>query len=59
MSEEGEQRVKIVSIEVPFLEMVVLIFKFLIASIPAVIFAALLVFFLIALFGGLSSGMMR
>lgn len=53
----SQQPVTITDVDIPFGRMVVIIFKFMLASIPAVILFYLLTFFLMLMFGGLFAGL--
>ncbi|MGR5067791.1 MULTISPECIES: hypothetical protein [Vibrio] len=60
MSVENEkQEVIVVDIKMPFMSMVILMVKFAIASIPAMIILGIIFSILGALFGGLFHGMGR
>lgn len=52
----GDQRVVITGVQIPFGEMVLLIIKMVLASIPAYIILGMLFFMLAAVFGGIFAG---
>lgn len=54
----GSGRVVITGVDIPFGELVVLIIKFVLASIPAYIILFILFMILGAIFGGIFAGMM-
>lgn len=53
----SQQPVTITDVDIPFGRMVVIIFKFMLASIPAVILFYLFMAFFMLVFGGMFAGM--
>ena len=55
----GDGRVVITGVQIPFGDMVVLILKLVLASIPAYLILFILSVFVAGIFGGIFAGMMR